>query len=121
MSAPPTQPIAPDVRGAHSLHRLVGQAEHTVMLFPWEQKEYAEHLEVMHNERRQKEFLLGSILRIAKAVNATDPVTAGELLDVIDDCTKQINRMPNELGQARGATDSGIDRKRNPAPPGPRC
>ena len=85
-----------ETQSRHSVQRLVRQSDKPITLFPWEQKEYERHLQVMHNERRQKEFLLGSILRIAKAVNATDPVTAGELLDVIDDCTKQINRMPND-------------------------
>lgn len=61
-------------------------------LFASELAEWKRHVEVMRNERTQKTFLLNSILRIALAVNDKDPITAAELLDVIDDCEKQINK-----------------------------
>lgn len=55
-------------------------------LHEWEWQEYQRHVAVMHSERKQKEFALRSILRIANALNATDAIVAAELLDVIDDC-----------------------------------
>lgn len=63
-----------------------------VTLAPWEAKEWERHVEQMHNERLQKEFLILGIRRIAMRVNDRNPFLASELLDLIDDCTKQINR-----------------------------
>jgi hypothetical protein len=70
------------------------EVRQNLVLFPWEQREFIEHIEIMHNERQQKEFLLAGVLRIAKAVNAHDPITSGELIDLIEDCVKQINSKP---------------------------
>lgn len=56
----------------------------------WEIREHGIHVENMHKEKRQKDFLIASILRIACAINERDPITAAELLDVLEDCENQI-------------------------------
>lgn len=60
----------------------------------WEQREHSRHIEQWHDERDQKEFLVAGIRTIARWANERDvvigPAVATELLDLVDDCLKQI-------------------------------
>ncbi len=79
-----------------------------ITLFPWEQKEYARHHEEMHREKAMADFLRASIVSLAKRVNEADASIAGPelascLLDMVDDCDKQIGAVkPNARGRDEG-------------------
>ena len=62
----------------------------------WEEREANERLAELHTCKRQLTFCLGSIARIALAVNESDPVLAGELLDIIDDAKQFEKRVGRE-------------------------
>ena len=74
---------------------LVRLSDKPITLFPWEQKEYARHHEEMHRQKAMADFLRASIVSLAKRVNEADASIAGPelascLLDMVDDCDKQI-------------------------------
>jgi len=74
---------------------VVRLSDKPITLFPWEQKEYAQHVDEMHRQKAMADFLRASIVSLAKRVNEVEVTIAGPmlatcLLDMVDDCDKQI-------------------------------
>ena len=89
-------------RAARTVQPIVRLSDKPITRFPWEQKEYAMHIEEMHRQKAMADFLRASIVSLAKRVNdpavtCVGPMLASCLLDMVDDCDKQIGAVkPNK-------------------------
>lgn len=64
-------------------------------LYEWEKKEAARRLTELHVQRAMNQFLIDSLRSLFRRVNETDPVLAGEILDIVEDAMFQIGATIN--------------------------